>query len=635
MFSTQSADNTERQHYRYKAPLFKDERCTFERIEKFISNEYFVDCNLRGRLYGSSIPVQIKHLDFGHRTVSFNEAVEELTKKGESVDKDFTFGPTWSTHWFQVDTDIPKKWHKKDLLLRFDTGCEALAWNLNGTPIQGISPSVNRIAIHINSTPSLQRFFVEASANDRNGDGDAGQIRPAKLDKQFQIKLADVVEYDKLVDELLIDFELLLEMANYLPKEGARRYEALYQANDMINQLIHCKFSVESKKECHQRALQFFKEANGASQLTLHAIGNCHIDTAWLWRFDETKRKCARSWSTALSLMERNDKITFAVSQAQQLVWIRKHYPTIYEDMQDRAADGRLMGVGGSWVEMDANMPSGESLIRQMLYGQRELKRIFGKYSTVFWLPDTFGYSAQLPQLIKHCGMNYFVTQKMSWSLINKFPHHSFRWFGIDGTDVLVHFPPHHYVAQITVKECLESLWNFTDRGRSKIAMMLYGHGDGGGGPDESMLKRADRLVDCDGVPKVKHSTPDEFFSELEKDVDNLCEWRGELYLELHNATYTTQSNIKRLNRILESILRDHEFVQAMIRLEGGHARSLSDEWKDLLLNQFHDVLPGTCIKEVIEDALNIYDQLLEKLTFDNGSGLKIFGYALFQFISL
>ncbi|CAG9530731.1 unnamed protein product, partial [Cercopithifilaria johnstoni] len=258
-------------------------------------------------------------------------------------------------------------------------------------------------------------------------------------------------------------------------------------------------------------------------------------------------------------------------------------------------------------------------MIRQLLYGQREFK----KFCETFWLPDTFGYSAQLPQIMQHCGMGYFVTQKMSWSIVNKFPHHSFRWVGIDGTYVIAHFPPNHYVSQITVKECLDSRDNFTDHGRSNIAMMLYGFGDGGGGPNKDMLERAERLTDCDGVPRVQHATPQEFFTKLTKDVDNLCIWKGELYLELHNATYTTQARIKKMNRLLESILKDHEFLQSMSLLEFNDGKPLTSQWQRFLLNQFHDVLPGSCIKEVVADAVEIYIILLDELAVDGGKRLK------------
>ncbi|MFH4975780.1 hypothetical protein AB6A40_002489 [Gnathostoma spinigerum] len=608
----------------YQAPLFNDERATVERIEKFISKVYFTDCNLRSHLYGRTAPLSMKHAAFGTHFFPFSLATSRLHSHGEPVEVGFEFGPTWTTHWFQLDFSVPDEWTADTFVVRFDVECEALIWSVEGRPVLGLSPDFGRTDLRVPKTGNSQRLYVETSAGSRMGVGDGDCIRPAKLDKFFKIITAEVSEFFSLVEELLVDFEMLLEMAQFLPMNNHRRYQALYTANYMINCLVTSSFSETSQRECHAFAQKFFAEKNGSSQLTLYAIGNCHIDTAWLWRFDETKRKCARSWASTLHLMDENENMTFALSQAQQLVWLRDQYPTIYEELQDRSLDGKLVGVGGSWVEMDGNMPSGESMIRQLLYGQREFKETFRSYCDIFWLPDTFGYSAQLPQIMRHCGMKYFVTQKMSWSFVNKFPHHSFRWFGIDGTEVLAHFPPHHYVAQITVKECLESGSNFTDHGRSNIAMMLYGHGDGGGGPDEIMLKRAERLVDCDGVPRVLHSTPAEFFAELEKDKRNLCEWRGELYLELHNGTYTTQSHLKKLNRLMESILRDHEFVQAMKLMFLGRGRSLREEWQVVLLNQFHDILPGSCLKEVVTDAKCLYISLLKKLAVEKECGLKM-----------
>lgn len=607
----------------HKAPIFKNERTTFERIEKFISKHYFTDCNLRGRLYGKSSSVRVKHYDFGSQDVSFAEAVEKLSTEGSVVQKGFSFGPTWSTHWFQVDIDIPKDF-AGDIVLRFDANCEALIWCIDGRPVQGLSPDFGRTNFRLPSCPTVHRVFVEASANCRIGDGNGDMIGPAKLNKTFRLDLVEITEFNQTVYDLLMDFDILLQMAQLLPKESTRRYQALHTANSMINVLVASNFSLDSQKECHNYAKNFFSQRNGVGQMTLYAVGNCHIDTAWLWRYDETKRKCARSWASTLLLMESYKKMTFAVSQAQQLVWLRERYPMLYEDMQDRCTDKRLVGVGGAWVEFDGNLPSGESMIRQLLYGQREFKKIFGRFSEIFWLPDTFGYSAQMPQILKHCGMSYFVTQKMSWSLVNKFPHHSFKWIGMDGSSVLAHFPPHHYASQITVQECLESASNFSEKGRSNIALMLYGHGDGGGGPDEHMLERAERLADCDGVPRVLLATPEEFFTQLELDESNLCTWVGELYLELHNATYTTQAMIKKMNRKLESILRDQEFIQAVQLLQTGKGRKFSMEWKKLLLNQFHDVLPGTCIKEAVHDALLIYRQLLHELTADGDQILKV-----------
>uniref|UniRef100_A0A0R3S005 alpha-mannosidase n=1 Tax=Elaeophora elaphi TaxID=1147741 RepID=A0A0R3S005_9BILA len=615
--------------FNYKAPLFKNERTTVERVEKFISKDYFKDCNLRGRLYGQSYPVNVKHCDFGLDIVTFDEAVEALSVRGVEVDVGFKYGPTWTTHWFQVDISLPQNCSKgTKLVLRFDPNCEALLWSVDGQPIKGLSPDFGHTDLAISVFPIVQRFYIEASCSDRSGDGDGNPLGPVKMDKLFEVligslKRCELAEYNSTIHDLIIDFELLLEMSKMLPKEGARRYQALYTANDMINCLVVSNFSLNAQIQCHSQAKKFFGQPNGANQMTLYAMGNCHIDTAWLWRYRETRRKCARSWSATLRLMEKYKAMKFVVSQAQQLVWLKEYYPSLYEDMQDLAADGRFVAVGGAWVEMDGNLPSGESMIRQLLYGQREFKKFCGVFSEIFWLPDTFGYSAQLPQIMDHCGMEYFVTQKMSWSIVNKFPHHSFRWVGIDGTDVIAHFPPNHYVSQITVKECLDSRDNFTDHGRSNIAMMLYGFGDGGGGPNKDMLERAERLANCDGVPRVQHATPQEFFMELVKDVDNLCSWKGELYLELHNATYTTQARIKKLNRLLESILKDHEFLQSMSLLESNDGKPLTSQWQRFLLNQFHDVLPGSCIKEVVADAVEIYTILLDELAADSGKQLK------------
>ncbi|VDM92714.1 unnamed protein product, partial [Onchocerca ochengi] len=608
----------------YKAALFKNERTTVERVEKFISEHYFKDCNLRGRLYGRSYPVHVKHCDFGSDIVTFHEAVEALSIRGTEVNEGFKFGPTWTTHWFQVDINIPEDCQiETKIVLRFDPSCEALLWSVDGRPIMGLSPDFGRTDLAISNSPDVQKFYVEASCSDRGGDGDGNAIGPVKMDKLFELKHCELAEYNAAIYDLIIDFELLLEMSKILPKEGARRYQALYTANDMINSLVLSKFSLDAQVECHSQAEKFFRQPNGESQMTLYAIGNCHIDTAWLWRYRETPRKCARSWSATLRLMEKYKSMKFVVSQAQQLVWLKRLYPSLYEDMKDFAADERFIAIGGAWVEMDGNLPNGESMIRQLLYGQREFKKFCGVFSKIFWLPDTFGYSAQLPQIMQHCGMQYFVTQKMSWSIVNKFPHHSFRWIGIDGTYVIAHFPPNHYVSQITAKECLDSRDNFTDHGRSNIAMMLYGFGDGGGGPNKDMLERAERLADCDGVPRVQHATPQEFFTEMVKDMDNLHSWKGELYLELHNATYTTQARIKKMNRLLESVLKDHEFLQSMSLLEFNEGKPLTSQWQSFLLNQFHDVLPGSCIKEVVTDAIEIYDNLLDELTVDGGKQLK------------
>ena len=328
-----------------------------------------------------------------------------------------------------------------------------------------------------------------------------------------------------------------------------------------------------------------------------------------------TQFQVARSWASALRLADVHPHLTFAFSQAIQVAWLREDYPSLYQRLVTAVKSGRFIPVGGLWVEMDGNIPSGESFCRQMLYGQQEFMKSFGRYCDVFWLPDTFGYSAQLPQLMRQAGMERFLTQKMSWNLVNKFPHHSFLWEGIDGSAVLTHFPPaDSYACEISVKEAMHSANNFADKGRSSVGLWLYGYGDGGGGVDEAMLQRLSRLSDVTELPKVKPSSPSSFFDILEAERENLCVWRGELYLELHNGTYTSQAKVKTANRRMELALRDVEMLEAIKLLSGSgpemEVRNWETEWKKVLLNQFHDVLPGTSIPAVYEDAHNLYREV-------------------------
>ncbi|GIY33125.1 alpha-mannosidase 2C1 [Caerostris extrusa] len=280
---------------------------------------------------------------------------------------------------------------------------------------------------------------------------------------------------------------------------------------------------------------------------------------------------------------------------------------------------------------MDGNLPGGESFVRQFLYGQRFFQQEFCKRCKEFWLPDTFGYSAQIPQIMRLCGIERFLTTKLSWSLVNDFPHDNFLWEGIDGSTVLVHFPPgKSYTSAVTVKSyviqmltliqtrVVTAIDKLQDKGRVSCSMMLYGHGDGGGGPTENMLERIKRLNNVDGLPKVQHGTPDQFFSTIEeKHINQLCKWSGELYLELHNGTYTTQAKMKFLNRQCEILLRDTELLHSVLlaacRDEDKKAYpelELERLWKIMLLNQFHDVLPGSSIEDVHRELLFITKKL-------------------------
>uniref|UniRef100_A0A5F4VVD7 Alpha-mannosidase 2C1 n=1 Tax=Callithrix jacchus TaxID=9483 RepID=A0A5F4VVD7_CALJA len=333
---------------------------------------------------------------------------------------------------------------------------------------------------------------------------------------------------------------------------------------------------------------------------SLHPPPPPHL--AWLWPFKETVRKCAQSWVTALQLMEQNPEFIFAFSQVQQLEWVKSHYPGLYSRLQEFASRGQFVPVGCTCVETDGNLPSGEAMVRQFLQGQNFFLQEFGKMCSEFWLPDTFGYSAQLPQIMCSiiCSIRCFLTQKLSWNLVNCFPHHTFFWEGLDGSHVLVHFSPGDSYGMQGNEEVLKTVANNRDKGRANHSAFLFGFGDGGGGPTQTMLDRLKRLSNTDGLPRVQLSSPRQLFSALESGSGQLCTWVRELFLELHNGTYTTHAQIKKGNQECERNLHN-ELLSSLALARSAQflypAAQLQRLWRLLLLNQFHDVVTGSCMR--------------------------------------
>ncbi|KFR15937.1 Alpha-mannosidase 2C1, partial [Opisthocomus hoazin] len=523
----------------------------------------------------------------------------------------------WETCWFKVELSIPPGWAGREVHFVWESDGEGMVWR-DAQPVQGLTKEGEKTSYILTSSlketePHSLTLYVELACNGLFGAGKGSMIAPPDPDRRFTLSKAELVVFNRDVYELLVDLEILLDMARLLGEENQRSFQALYAANQMVNA---CDVMDPSTfPAARDLAAAIFSQRNGESQHTIHAVGHCHIDSAWLWPFEETIRKCARSWVTVVRLMERNPELTFACSQAQQFEWVRSWYPGLYAQIRDFVVKGQFIPVGGTWVEMDGNLPSGESMVRQFLQGQRFFQEQFGRICSEFWLPDTFGYSAQLPQLMRGCGIRRFLTQKLSWNLVNTFPHHTFFWEGIDGSRVLTHFPPgDSYGMHGQVEEMLKTVKNNKDKGLVNHSALLFGFGDGGGGPTQKMLDRMKRMSDTDGLPRVQISTPDQLFSVLEKESSQLHTWVGELFLELHNGTYTTQAQIKKGNRECERILHDIEVLSTWALARGGTfqypASQLQRLWRLLLLNQFHDVLPGSCIQLVVEDALQYYTEI-------------------------
>ncbi|XP_055984737.1 alpha-mannosidase 2C1 isoform X3 [Sorex fumeus] len=596
------------------APALKHRRATLERVEKFISPLYFADCNLRGRLFGDRRPAASLASFLTPERLPYGDAVRQRFRPARLGDR---FGPTWWTCWFQVELTIPEDWVGQEIHFCWESDGEGLVWR-DGQPVQGLTKEGEKTSYILTDSlreedPRSLTLYVEVACNGLLGAGKGSLIAAPDPEKTFQVSRAELAVFRQDVHRLLVDLELLLGIAKALGEDNQRSFQALHTANQIVN--VCDPAQPDTFPEAQALASRFFAQCGGESQHTLHAMGHCHIDTAWLWPFKETVRKCARSWVTAVQLMERNPDFIFACSQAQQLDWVRSQYPGLYARLQDFACQGQFVPVGGTWVEMDGNLPGGEAMVRQFLQGQKFFLQEFGKMCSEFWLPDTFGYSAQLPQIMLGCGIKYFLTQKLSWNLVNAFPHHTFLWEGLDGSRVLAHFPPgDSYGMQGSVEEVLKTVTNNRDKGRTNHSAFLFGFGDGGGGPTQTMLDRLKRMSNTDGLPRVQFSSPERLFSALQSQSEQLCTWVGELFLELHNGTYTTHAQIKKGNRDCERILHDVELVSSLALARSTQflypAAQLQRLWRLLLLNQFHDVVTGSCIQLVAEEAMGHYEDI-------------------------
>ena len=580
-------------------------------------------------IHPESLPVSVEAWTVGGEPVPYETAVKAVY---EPVSIGYKWGPAWDTTWFRVGGEIPVSWKGREVVVLFHIGsadwegftAEGLIYE-NGRPVRAINTHRNEIEVTKCAAGGEQfEFYVEAAANIAEPWGSAIKGTPNLL---FSLKKAELSCINRQVFDYYCDFKLAADAMVALP-EGQRRAELLYALNESLNRLD--LLDVSTVPQARTALGEVFAKKNGDTVHQLSAIGHAHIDTAWLWPLRETMRKCARTFSTALDYMKTYPEYVFGCSQAQQYAWMKAHYPTIYAGIKDAIKRGQWEPIGSMWVETDCNIISGESLIRQILTGTRFFREEFGYETHDVWLPDVFGYSAAMPQILKGCGIDYFITQKISWNQFNKFPHHTFLWQGIDGTRVFTHFPPADtYNATVSPKELLFNVTNFKEHGRATRSLYVYGFGDGGGGPTIQMLENARRVKDFDGLPKLTTEKVIDFLQKAEQDAKDPAVWVGELYLEGHRGTYTTQAKNKKGNRKSELLLRDAEFWDAISFAhvpgrtqaaaspahcvydvspdDGTHATALDRAWKLVLLNQFHDIIPGSSIGWVYEDSARDY----------------------------
>ena len=533
-------------------------------------------------------------------------------------------------YWFRTVFTIPEEYDGKGLWLRIRTQIEE--WDdaknpqflvfLNGEVVQGADMNHREVLLSEAATAG-ETVTVDLQAY-------SGTLHP-----EFRL-MADVEEVSQPVKDLYYDILVPLWAMDRMDQEGKMAIDILTVLNDTISLLdLRDVYSddfyrsVEAARAYIAKAL--YEDLAGDDTVIATCIGHTHIDVAWWWTVAQSREKAARSFATVLELMDEYPEYRFMSSQPVLYTFVKERYPELYEEIKRRAAEGRWEPEGGMWLEADCNLTSGESLVRQFLYGKRFFQEEFGVDSRVLWLPDVFGYSGALPQIMKKCGIDYFMTTKLSWNQFNKVPDDTLLWEGIDGTKVLTHLISTLGVGQsvdrffttyngILHPDAIMGGWQrYQNKEMNHDILVAFGYGDGGGGPTREMLETGRRMEKgIRGIPKVRQESSLTYFTELServKDSRRLHTWTGEFYFEYHRGTYTSMARNKRSNRKSELLLMDLELLSVLAEKRGlaYPAEDLERLWKMVLLNQFHDILPGSSIKEVYEVTKREYEQLAEE----------------------
>jgi len=558
----------------------------------------------------------------------------ELTFK--PIRQDTKWGKKWESAWFNLKGEIPKDWSGKSIVAELDFSGEGLIYNNKGIALQGITngaiwdPNFARkqfILFDNCRGGEKVNLWVEAAANSLFGifqDEDPSIDNP-KRHGWFDAKVEQIQYgiFNPDLWHLCLDVKTLLGLIDQLEIGSVRRSRIIKNLTEALNFLGEDYSKSLGARKILKKELS--KKAS-ESDLNVTAIGHAHIDTGWLWPVKETIRKCARTFSTQLALLKRYPQYIFGASQPQHYQFMKDHYPKIYSEIKRAVKKGQWEPQGGMWVEADCNLISGESMVRQILHGKNFFMDEFSVDVDNLWLPDVFGYSAALPQILKKTGIKYFLTQKISWSQFNDFPHHTFNWRGIDGSEVLTHFPPENtYNSTLETKSLITAQKNFKEKDQIDEFISLFGVGNGGGGPKPEHIECGLRAQNLESVPQLKFDTAKNFFERLSKYSSKVETWVGELYLELHRGTLTTHAAVKRNNRKLEWKIRAAEILWSNLNLNKYPSKEFEKIWKTLLINQFHDIIPGTSINLVYQSTYKEYKEMndqLDKLISNAGKNL-------------
>ncbi|MDT0170581.1 glycoside hydrolase family 38 C-terminal domain-containing protein [Pseudarthrobacter sp. BRE9] len=604
--------------------MHDDRRITEVRLARFERER------ISPAVYSRAVPLALSSWEAPGEPVP---ALEAMRQEFQQQEHGAAWGRPWGTTWLRLQGEVPESWGggmdttvEVVVDLGFTTEapgfqCEGIAWRPDGTIIKAISPRNQYIPLKLLGGGMAVDFYVEAAANPDMAQGwtfaatQLGDKATAGGAPQYRLGNIAIAELNQCVWELQQDVWTLAGLMEQLPLELPRRHEILRALEHMMD--VMDPDDVAGTAAAGRQALaEVLARPAYASAHQLVATGHAHIDSAWLWPVRETVRKCARTFSNVVALMDEDPTFVFSCSSAQQLAWIKELYPELFSRIREKVRAGQFVPVGGMWVESDTNMPGGEAMARQFVEGKGFFLAEFGIECREAWLPDSFGYSAALPQIVKAAGSRWFLTQKISWNQTNRMPHHTFNWEGIDGTRLFTHFPPvDTYNSDLSARDLAHAERNYRDHGRGSMSLVPFGYGDGGGGPTREMLAAAARTADLEGSPKVRIGSAESFFRQAEEDYPALPVWVGEMYLELHRGTYTSQARTKKGNRRSEHLLREAELWCATAVVRGGGAFEYPDAelkrlWQLVLLQQFHDILPGSSIAWVHQDAERNYQAI-------------------------
>lgn len=570
------------------------------------------------------------------------ETLDKLDSPPDSsLYKKVSKGDKWGAErmycWFKSEYTVPQELDGKQLYLYPQyNGYEAMLF-VNGVPHTNYA---NKRLVGSHGNHFCKCFALSAKAGEKynldleayaghNFEGNHPFCDPAVRSYDLSVGDFSVCVKDQLYFDFYYDYKVLQDLYDVLEENSFKRAE-LERVFVKLHEILYydienCEPDVlrDAVAQAREIIAPVLSKHNSESAPVAGLLGHSHMDTAWTWEIDETIKKCARTYSNQLNLMDQYPEYRFIQSSSLHLKFMEDHYPELFERIKKRILEGRYEPNGGVWVECDCNITGGEFMVRQFLWGQNYTKKHFGFMSNSFYLPDTFGYSAALPQIMKGCHVDYFLTTKLGWNESNRFPYETYYWQGIDGTKVLTHHNVTHCApSPKTVTNVLNKL---QQKAVSDTRLVTFGHGDGGGGPEDGMLETARRIQDLEGCPKTYYTSLTDYMINLEKSLYKPATYRGELYLELHRGTLTNQHTIKRNNRKAEIAIRNAEVLTVMKAVNNDDVASseaIAPMVGTLLMNQFHDILPGTCIPQahdrsvrettqIIKDAENLCSEIM------------------------